>query len=146
MRKLLLGLALLALTPALSAGQPVNAVQVTIYRQGVTTPAVAPLTFSLGQFQCGVPTTPPPSGIVDNPTQVRVPDPTTPSLDCLLTNPEVNSLLSQLGYDPVNVYIGRARYINSVGLGPESPDSNPFRQPGTTPSAAPAFLRWGRGQ
>jgi hypothetical protein len=146
MKKILFALTLALGIPTLSSAQAIDAIEVTIYRQGQTTPAIAPMRWSINQWACGQVTTPPPTGTVANPTTVRIPDPADGTRDCVLVNPQVSAMLSQLGFDPVNTYVGRGRYVNLVGAGPESPNSNPFTQPGTTPTVAPAFLRLERGQ
>lgn len=147
MRKLLFGFLFLVGLPALSGAQPVTQIRVDLFRQTTSGPvAVAtPLTTAVTDWTCGFATSP--NTAVVNPTTLEVenPDPTLTDA-CRLSNPAVAAFIAQLGYDPVNTYIARAYFINIVGTGPVSADSNPFSRPGTAPTVAPAFLRWGRGQ
>ena len=144
--KKLLFVMLLLVVPAVCFGQDVTTVELTLFRQGATAPAVAPMLVPLSQWQCGQTPSPPPTDpVVVNPTRFVLPDPSNQDLACIYTDPP-NGVLSMLGYDPVNIYFGQARYINSVGPGDPSPNSNFFSRPGTTPTAAPAYLQLQRGQ
>ncbi len=146
MRNFLFGLLFLSV-PAFALAQPAPTthVEVTIYRQGASTPAVAPALIPISQWVANQTPVTPPAGTVVNPNQIRVDDPANTGRDLVYTDPPTG-VLSLLGFDPVNVYVATVKFVNQVGLGPASNNSNPFSRPGTTPTAAPANPRLVRGQ
>lgn len=145
-RSILFG-SFLALLPVFAFAQPAPTthVEVTIFREGATAPAVAPALIPISAWVGNQPIVDPPAGTVVNPNQLRVEDPANNNRDLVYVDPPTG-ILSLLGFDPVNVYYATVKFINQVGAGPTSNNSNFFSRPGTIPTVTPARLRWVRGQ
>lgn len=122
-----------------TSAQTLTGLQVTFFRQGQTTPAVAPFTIPMSQFQCGQPIVAAPAGTALNPDEYRVEDPADATKDCVKQAAAGDPLLL-LAFDPAVTYTAKANWINSAGMGPESAASNPFSRPGLVPNA-PTRLR-----
>lgn len=132
--------------PVLAEAQAITALRVTFYRTGASAPAVAPFDIPLSVFQCGRPRVADPTGTVINPTAYMIDDPADEALpqaqrrQCLYVEPP-GGALTMLPFDTEAAYTARSRYINSVDIGQEGPDSNPFSRPGSAPTVTPAGLR-----
>lgn len=146
--KILMTLAVLAM-PAMAAAQttpPITHLQVTMYRTGSSTPAVAPFEIAITSMECNQPVTPPPTGVVVNPTMIVVEDPVNgPTRECRWRETGTG-VIAMLGFDPAATYFGRAAWRNPNGLSVNRTDSNSFSRPGTVPSVPPAFVRVVPGQ
>lgn len=134
---------LVALASGSAAAQTVTGLRMTFYRQGQTTPAVAPFTIPFTDFQCGQPIVNPPTGTVANPSQYRVGDPANPTTADCVKNAAAGDPLLMLQFDASITYVARANWVNTAGASVDSTDSNPFSRPGTPPTA-PVRLRIGR--
>lgn len=120
---------------------PITSVSVVIYRQGQTTPAVAPQSIPLSAFSCNLQTMPPPTAI--NPGGIGFEDPNLPGRFCSWAAP-ANGVFSLIGYDAAQVYELAAAFVSAAGTGPEARAT--FSKPGVPPSVAPAQLRLTAGQ
>lgn len=120
---------------------PITSVSVIIYRQGQTSPAVAPQSVPLSAFSCNLQTMPPPTAI--NPGGIGFEDPNLPGRFCSWQAP-ANGVFSLIGYDAAQVYELAAAFVSAAGTGPESRAT--FSKPGVPPSVAPAQLRLTAGQ
>ena len=120
---------------------PITSVSVIIYRQGQTTPAVAPQSIPLSAFTCNQQTMPPPTAI--NPGGIGFEDPNLPGRFCSWQAP-ANGVFSLIGYDAAQVYELAAAFVSAAGTGPEARAT--FSKPGVPPSVAPAQLRLTAGQ
>lgn len=120
---------------------PITSVSVIIYRQGQTTPAVAPQSIPLSAFTCDLQTMPPPTAI--NPGGIGFEDPNRPGRFCSWQSP-ANGVFSLIGYDSTQVYELAAAFVSAAGAGPEARAT--FSKPGVPPSVAPAQLRLTAGQ
>ncbi len=138
MRYLLI-LALVALPSTVAAQTAtVTGEVMTIYRQGQTTPAVAPVTLPRANRVCAQ-TPVSVSGTVANPRVAAWPDPANGALECVWTDPGTG-VLAMMAVDAAVVYEATLRLVTAAGQSPESPRSNLFTKPGTL-AAAPAQFR-----
>lgn len=133
------GLLWLPASPLASAAQAqaITAEVLTIYRQGQSTAATAPIVLSRANIQCAQPTIPVP-GTVVNPLRAAWPDPADQTRDCVYTDPG-SGPLAMLAIDATVVYEATLVFRNSVGDSDASPRSNLFTRPGIPP-VAPARL------
>lgn len=120
---------------------PVTAVTVTVYRQGQTSPAVAPQSIPLSAFTCDLQTMPPPVAI--NPGGIAFEDPARPGRFCAWTSP-ANGVFSLLAYDVSQLYELDAAFVNAAATGAATRSAS-FSKPGLPP-VAPAQLRLTAGQ
>lgn len=121
---------------------PITGVLMTIYRQGQTSPAVAPQVVPLSAFTCDLQTMPMPTSI--NPGGIAFADPNRPGRFCSWQSPP-NGVFSLIGYDRAQVYEFAASYVSDAGTGPQEARET-FSKPGVPPSVAPAQLRLIAGQ
>jgi hypothetical protein len=138
-----LAVGLFALTTSVASAQttaPITGEVLTIYVQGVPSPASAPVVLPRAQIQCGQPVvSPPPAGTVQNPLRAVWADPANLALDCVYTDPGTG-VLAMLAADPSRIYEATLRFRTAVGDTAESPRSNLFTRPGVLP-ASPARIR-----
>lgn len=118
--------------------QAITAEVLTIYRQGQTTPATAPIVLPRANIQCAQTTIAPPGGTVANPLRAAWPDPADATRDCVYRDPG-NGPLAMLAFDAAVVYEATLVFRNGAGDSAASPRSNLFTRPGVPP-ASPARL------
>jgi hypothetical protein len=126
----------LLLVAASAQAQPISAVNLNIYRQGQTSPAVAPQQIPLTAFVCNQATAP--AATATNPGGIAFDDPSAPGRWCHWVAP-ANGIFSLLAFDATQVYELEAALVNAAGAGPGARAS--FTRPGTLPAVAPAQLR-----
>ncbi len=128
---------------ALPAGaQALTGYQLRIYLNGGGPAPVTTYDIPLNAVTCGQPRVNV-TGPVTNPNTALFEDDANRTLDCRWVDNGTGPLFA-LPFSLTSTYTSRIHYVNAAGIGPESPSSNLFTRPGSSPATFPANVRMHR--